>query len=54
MSEQEKIDKTFLPNIKSIEITEGDGKDKDKMYSNDLKSLFNITANKIGEYIKNK
>ena len=52
MSEQEKIDKTFLPNIKSIEITEGDGKDKDKMYSNDLKSLFNITANKIGEYIK--
>ena len=50
MTEQEKSSSQV---IKSSQMTEIDGKDKDKMNSNEIKMLFNITNNnKLGDYIK--
>ena len=50
MTEQEKSSNQV---IKSSQMTEIDGKDKDKMNSNEIKMLFNITNNnKLDDYIK--
>ena len=47
MTEQEKSSNQV---IKSSQMTEIDGKDKDKMNSNEIKMLFNITNNnKLGD-----
>ena len=46
------LEKTSSQIHRSIEMTEMDGKDKDKMNSNEIKMLFNITNNnKLGEFI---
>ena len=47
------LEKTSSHLVKSVEMTDVDGKDKDKINSNEIKLLFNITKNnKLGEYIK--
>jgi len=50
MTEQEKSSSQM---IKSSQMTEIDGKDKDKINSNEIKMLFNITnTNKFGNFMK--